>query len=144
MVPCQTMTPRLPASRMETSLPRALEPRRKPPSHLCAPHPSAFKSFPTSAFWELPFFLTSPLTLILFYSLHSEMQAPLPTALHVSLLSSLHPFFPPPFVPRFRSGVSCASRRSRPHLARGFLPPLSVLRPAETGRYRAPACKHKT
>ena len=42
------------------------------------------------------------------------------------LLSSLHPFFPPPFVLLSRSeaglsGVSCARRRSRPHLVRGFL-----------------------
>lgn len=57
-------------------------------------------------------------------------SASCPLLLHVPLcphvLSSLHPFFPPPFVPLSRSeeapsDVSCASRRSRPHLVRGFL-----------------------
>lgn len=103
--------PRLPASRMETGLPRALEPRRKPPNHLCAPHPCLLSSLsPPRPFGSCLFSLLPSRSYFILLSPFLNI-CHLPTALHVSLLSSLHPFFPPPFVPLFRSGVSCARDR---------------------------------
>lgn len=103
--------------------------RRAPPRALWPSPPTfAFKSFPTSWLLKLAFSFTS---LICYLALFSPFVDTFCPSFCPHLLSSLHPSFPPPFVPLSRSeeglsGVSCASRRSRPHLARGFLLLLSV------------------
>lgn len=138
--------PQLPASRMETGLPRALGPHRQPLNNLRASALSVCllsSHSPPCPHFSLPprSLLLPPFNACLFYfTLISFILLPLlqyflirhllyVLLLHISLcphlFSSLHPFFPPPFVLLSRSeeglsGVSCASCRSRPHLVRGI------------------------
>lgn len=120
-----------PATSPGASPPATEQPPWPPLSPLSSPHLVLLK-LTFSFFLYLPLTLSSFILLsfrsLLLYCLVCHLLPVL--LLHVSLcphlLSSLHPFFPPPFVPLSRSGeglsgVSCASRRSRPHLVRGFL-----------------------
>lgn len=76
--------------------------------------------FTLTSFTPLPSTSFSPSFNILFATSWLSFSSLCP-----HLLSSLHPFFPPPFVPLSRSeeglsGFSWASHRSRPHLAKGI------------------------
>lgn len=137
-VPCQTMTPGF----LQVAWRRAChEPRGLTASHwttletplcpsvcLLSSHSgSHFSFFPPfyffftlTSFTPLPSTSFSPSFNILFATSWLSFSSLCP-----HLLSSLHPFFPPPFVPLSRSeeglsGVSWASHRSRPHLAKGI------------------------
>lgn len=100
--------PQLPESRMETGLPRALEPHRQPPSNLRALTLSAFKSFHALSCLDLfSYFLLTLPSFISLSSIFSYLPPP----------DCPPPCFPPPFVPLCRSeerlsGVSCRSTPS--------------------------------
>ena len=139
---------------METGLPRALGPHRQPPNDLRAPPLRlCFQVLlPPCPLWVslLPPFPLTPHSLLLLLLFHSSPLL-LPPALFSYLPPPFTPFPPPPSslftslppsslcpgVQVRRGSVRrfLCSRRSRPHLERGFLQLLSVThyRNPETG-----------